>query len=126
MYWFTTGNSSTRPLCCVGRQERSNRCTRTIRRRFLRFLRRRKTTWLLSLPIQQIDLWLQLAPGYHRLQFTFPEGCTPIPVAPECLVQPYRTGMDCSLQTTPVKSDQELCISAGITALSISDAGSMS
>ncbi len=84
-------------------------------------------SWLISSPRQQVDFWLRLEPGFHDLRFTLPDGCTPIPVAPTCLLYdaggPTRTDQNCSLSQRP--EDQNLCVGLAVDHVQNQDAGSL-
>jgi hypothetical protein len=74
---------------------------------------------------QQIDFWLRLSAGFHRLEFIFPEGCTPIPVIPTCLARGNTTDPACPLKDTPITADQEICVSAEMSSVSVTEAEAM-
>ncbi len=83
-------------------------------------------TIVLTPPAQPIDFWLNLSTGFHRLDFTFPEGCTPIPVIPTCLVGAKSSDASCQLSNTPVTAAQEICVSAEVSSISVTNADEMS
>ncbi|MBE2192710.1 MAG: hypothetical protein IAE83_00890 [Anaerolinea sp.] len=58
--------------------------------------------------LSQLPLRLRIPAGFHRLSFSGPEGCTPLPISPTCLIGPVSAA--CPLEQTPV------CVSLSLQA----------
>lgn len=56
----------------------------------------------------QFPLRLRIPAGFHRLSFSAPEGCTPLPISPTCLIGPVSA--TCPLNPIPV------CVSLSLQA----------
>ncbi len=81
--------------------------------------------WLIQPPTDQVNLWLRLEPGFHTLRFTLPEGCTPVPVVPSCLLYDTdpsaRTAQNCTLPD----GQSNVCVGVGLKTILNQDAGPM-
>jgi hypothetical protein len=81
--------------------------------------------WTIGTPAQALDFWLRLDPGFHTLTFTLPDGCTPVPAAPACLLynvdSAERTEQNCTLKA----DERNVCVSMALNDLHTQDAGSM-
>jgi hypothetical protein len=81
--------------------------------------------WLIQPPTDQVNLWLRLEPGFHTLRFTLPDGCTPVPVVPSCLLYntdpSARTAQNCTLPD----GASSVCVGIGLKTIQNQDAGPM-
>lgn len=76
--------------------------------------------WLINPPTQTVDLWLQLAPGFHSLRFNSSDGCVPVPIAPMCILNPT-AGQQCQLPDNV----HDLCVGMAFTVVQSREAGAM-
>lgn len=81
--------------------------------------------WTINAPTRALDFWLRLDPGFHTLTMTLPDGCTPVPAAPACLLYnadpAERTEQNCTLKA----DERNVCVSMALNDLHTQDAGSM-
>src|SRR5258708_40054251 len=81
-------------------------------------------SWQISGSSQQLDFWVRLQPGYHTLSFTLPDGCTLIPVIPECVRYDSSVPRDpqhCALKP----EDGKVCVGMALDQAHVEDAGVM-
>ncbi|MEP7286251.1 MAG: hypothetical protein ABI947_10840 [Chloroflexota bacterium] len=79
--------------------------------------------WQVDSPTKQIDFWLKLSPGFHRLRFTLPEGCTPVPVMPTCLLYDGSAHNEQSCTLRP--DEQDLCVGMALNTLQVQPSAAM-
>ncbi len=73
-----------------------------------------------SVAADPVNFWLPLKPGFHTLQFTVLDGCTPVPIAPSCLLDGESgSRASCSLK----EDDRNVCVSMRLNGLQTSDSG---
>jgi hypothetical protein len=79
-------------------------------------------TWNVKAPTDQVDFWLALRPGFHALQFSPPDGCTRVPVAPTCLLD-SNTQVESSPACQLHYGEENTCVSLQFRSLQAADLG---
>jgi hypothetical protein len=79
--------------------------------------------WLVNTPTAQVDFWLRLDPGFHTLRFVLPDGCTPSPVNPVCLL--YNVDPSARSEQACTLKEQNVCVGALLNKVSWQDTGVM-
>jgi hypothetical protein len=74
-----------------------------------------------------LEFWLKLEPGFHKIEFMMPEGCTPVPIAPACMLydNASRDEQVCQLNQTPGQDDSRVCVSMALNSLQTQESGEM-